>query len=93
MKLKYRYINLALASILLSGCGSHDDVLNPADDEALTIHVGSVTTADMTTAVTTRAEASTVPGWLNEGLNKDGMNMVYDLGESEQYAILKYDNR
>ena len=93
MNLKYRYINLALASILLSGCGSHDDVLSPADDEALTIHVGSVTTADMTTAVTTRAEASTVPGWLNEGLNTDGMNMVYDLGESEQFALLKYDKR
>ena len=91
MDIKNKYISLAMGALLMWSCSAHDDVQTPVDDEALPIRVGGVTTADMTVTATTRAAATAAPGWLNEGLKETGMNMVYDLGTTEQYALLTYD--
>lgn len=92
MDIKNKYISLAMGALLMWSCNAHDDVQTPADDEAQLIRVGGVTTADMTVTATTRADATAAPGWLNKGLNELGMNMVYDLGTTEQYALLTYDD-
>ena len=91
MDIKNKYISLAMGALLMWSCSAHDDIQTPVDDEALPIRVGGVTTADMTVTATTRAAATAAPGWLNEGLKETGMNMVYDLGTTEQYALLTYD--
>ena len=91
MESKNEYISVAMGGLLMWSCNAHDDVQTPADDEAQLIRVGGVTTADMTVTATTRADATAAPDWLNKGLNELGMNMVYDLGTTEQYALLTYD--
>lgn len=91
MMSKIKYLNLALAMMLLAGCSSHDEVVVAADDAQM-IHIGRVSTDDMvTTAAITRADvdAETLP-WLKEGLEQ-GMNIYYFKNEAEQHAILKLE--
>lgn len=92
MDIKNKYISLAMGALLMWSCSAHDDVQMPVDDEAQIIRVGGVTTADMAVTATTRAAATAAPGWLKLGLKEAGMNMVYDLGTTEQYALLTYDD-
>ena len=90
MKVKSKYINFAFGLVLLASCSSHEEAMLPIDDDTQIIHIGNVSVDDMQVAATIRAEATT-PSWLIEGLKDIGMNIVYDLGTSEQYALLKYD--
>ena len=89
MEWKNRYCIIALSLLLLTACGTQDDVITPSDDDQI-IHVGGVSTADMmVTSMATRADA-TFPDWLKEGL-KDPMHILYFKGDKKQLAILKYD--
>ena len=87
---KVKYMNLALAMMLLAGCSSQDEVVA---DDAQMIHIGRVSTDDMVaTTATTRSVvgAETLP-WLKKGLEQ-GMNIYYFKNEAKQHAILKLEN-